>query len=68
MKLKEIKNINQIHNVIGKPIYKHKPYMLMNSADNGIVLSSGTELHIMELKNYGEYYNNCKVEVRKHDL
>lgn len=45
------------------PIYCHKPYIVLGK--EGTVVSSGTLDHIKSLWNY---YDDCEVLVRQHDL
>lgn len=45
------------------PIYVHKPYCVLSKEN--VVLASGDIEHI---KAMSDYYNECIVEVRNHDL
>jgi hypothetical protein len=57
--LKQIKSGETLEN----PIYKKLPYVVLNNS--GMVLSSGT---LEEMKNLDNYFNDCEVDIRKHDL
>lgn len=46
-----------------KPIYKHKPYLVLSKED--VVLSAGT---LDEIKALSDYYDECTVDIRRHDL
>lgn len=46
-----------------QPIYKHKPYVVLNSDD--VILSAGS---LEEIKALPDYYDDCAVEIRRHDL
>lgn len=48
---------------VGNPIYVVKPFVVLSK--DGIVLFAG---ELQEVKNMWQYYDNCSVEVRKHDL
>lgn len=48
-----------------RPIYRNKPYVLLSP--EGLVLSAGTLDQINRWASM-DYYRNCKVEIRKHDL
>src|SRR5262245_43976578 len=51
---------------IDQPIYVDRPYIVLNNkTGDGIVLHSGTLQSIKELVSY---YDDCRVEVRRHDL
>ena len=57
--LKQIKSGETLEN----PIYKKLPYVVLSNS--GMVLSSGT---LEEMKNLDSYFNDCEVDIRKHDL
>ena len=57
--LKQIKSGETLEN----PIYKKLPYVVLNNL--GMVLSSGT---LEEMKNLDNYFNDCEIDIRKHDL
>lgn len=46
-----------------EPIYISKPYIVLGV--DGIVLSAGT---LEQIKSLLDYYDNCKVEIRRYDL
>ena len=45
------------------PIYASKPYLILSKED--VVLFAGT---LEEVKHQGTYYDDCIVEVRRHDI
>ena len=60
MKLKDLKEL-------ANPIYKVKPYVILSKEN--VVLSAGTLDEILSLNvKYDNYYANCIVKIRKHDL
>ena len=49
------------------PIYKVKPYVILNS-DN-VVLSAGTLDYLMyDCHLSGSYYDDCVIDIRRYDL
>jgi len=57
--LKEIKSGASLAN----PIYKKLPYVVLSN--DGMVLFAGNSDEILNLDNY---FNDCEVDVRMHDL
>jgi len=59
--LLELKNGAQLPN----PIYLMKPYVIYSKSNPGVVVDSGT---MEDMKSAFKYYDDCEVDIRKHDL
>lgn len=53
--------------VLPAPIYQHEPFVVLGPG--GLVLFAGDRAEVMKLhEKYAGYYDDCVVEVRRHDL
>lgn len=59
MKLTEFKASSEVDS----PVYFFKPFVVLS--DENVVLFAGSESQVRKLSSY---FDNCEVEVRRHDL